>query len=365
MRNVRIAALAALAVTLGSGCSHKQGAAEHASSDDLSGGAPLSSPTALIYVSNEAGGSVAVVDPKAAQVVATIEVGKRPRGIQLSRDRKLLYVTLTGSPSVAPGKADSPPPAADRSADGVAVVDLATRKVARVLPSGPDPETFDVSPDGSTLFVSNEETSELSALDLSSGTVRAKASVGKEPGGVAVRPDGKVVYVTSKADATVSVVDTSTLSILAQIPAGKGPRSVVFAKDGGTAFVTNELGASVTVIDTGAQKSKTEIAIHEDSPMPSGVRPMGAALSPDGKWLYVSTGRGGSLAIIDVAQLKQVRSIDGIGDRPWGIALSPDGKLLYSANGTSTDLSIVNLATGNVDKRVHIGGLPWGLVVAL
>jgi len=366
MRNVRVAALAALAVTLGSGCSQKrQGAAEHASaSPNLNGSAPLNA-TPLVYVSNETSGSVAVVDPATAQVVANIEVGKRPRGIQLSRDRKLLYVAVSGSPLVFPSKADSPPPIVDRNADGVAVVDLATRKVARVLPSGQDPETFDVSPDGSTLFICNEETSELSALDLSSGKIRGTANVGKEPGGVAVRPDGRAVYVSSEKDDQVSVVDPSTLAILAQIPAGKGPRSIVFAQDGGTAFVTNELGGSVTAIDTGAQKSKTEIAIHEDSPMPSGVRPMGAALSPDGKLLYVSTGRGGSLAIIDIAQLKQVRSIDGIGDRPWGIALSPDGKLLYSANGTSTDLSIVNLATGNVDKRVHIGGLPWGLVVAL
>ena len=132
-----------------------------------------------------------------------------------------------------------------------------------------------------------------------------------------------------------------------------------------TAFVSNELGKSVTVLDTMAQKSLAEIAIHEDSPMPSGVRPMGLTLSPDGKLLYVSTGRGGSLAIVDVAQQKQVRSIDGIGGPPLGHrAEHLDGTLLYSANGTSTDLSIVNLATGNVDKRVHIGGLPWGLVVA-
>ena len=90
---------------------------------------------------------------------------------------------------------------------------------------------------------------------------------------------------------------------------------------------------------------------------------MGGVLSPDGKTLYVTCGRGGSVAVIDVAARKQVRSIDGVGDRPWGIALSPDGTKLYTANGTSHDSSIVNLATGNVDKRVQIGGLPWGVVL--
>jgi YVTN family beta-propeller protein len=90
---------------------------------------------------------------------------------------------------------------------------------------------------------------------------------------------------------------------------------------------------------------------------------MGAVLSADGKQLYVSCGRGGSVAVIDVAARKQVRSIDGVGDRPWGIGLSRDGTRLYTANGTSHDVSIVNLGTGNVDDRIHIDGLPWGLLV--
>jgi len=90
---------------------------------------------------------------------------------------------------------------------------------------------------------------------------------------------------------------------------------------------------------------------------------MGQVLSADGKTLYVSCGRGGSVAIVDVAQRTQVRSIDGVGERPWGIALSADGTKLYTANGTGHDVSIVNLTTGNVEKRVPTGGLPWGAAV--
>jgi YVTN family beta-propeller protein len=90
---------------------------------------------------------------------------------------------------------------------------------------------------------------------------------------------------------------------------------------------------------------------------------MGAVLSLDGKTLYVTCGRGGSIAVIDVASKTQVRSIDGVGERPWGIALSPDGARLYTANGTSHDLAIVDPASGNVEKRVAIGGLPWGAAI--
>ncbi len=59
-----------------------------------------------------------------------------------------------------------------------------------------------------------------------------------------------------------------------------------------------------------------------------------------------------------------LRLIDGVGARPWGIAPSRDGKRLYTANGPSNDVSIVDLATGKVEKRIKVGGLPWGVAVA-
>jgi YVTN family beta-propeller protein len=319
----------------------------------------------VVYVTDEEGGFVVAVDPVRAEVIARIPVGKRPRGTEVSRDGTRLFVALSGSPRGGPGidEAHLPPP--DRAADGIGVVDLATRKLVGTFQSGQDPETFDVSPDGKTLFVSNEETAEMTALDASSGAIRGKASVGREPEGVTVRPDGKVVFVTSEQDGEVTVVDAGALVVLAQIPTGHRPRSVVFAKDGVTAFVTNEFDATLTVFDAVTFKAQGTIVLHEDSPMPTGPRPMGAVLSADGKELYVTCGRGGSVAVIDVATRTQVRSLDGVGDRPWGIALSADGSRLYTANGTSHDLSVVNLATGNVDKRVFIGGLPWGVAVRL
>jgi YVTN family beta-propeller protein len=320
-------------------------------------------PAPLVYVSDEEGGVVVAVDPVTAAVVARIPVGKRPRGVKVSRDGKLLYVALSGSPRAGPGVDESTLPPGDRAADGVGVVDLATRKLVSTLPSGQDPETFDLSPDGETLFVSNEETAELSVLDLTSGFIRGRAPVGKEPEGVTVRPDGKVVFVTSEADSEVTAVDTATRAVLAHMPTAARPRSVVFTKDGLLAFATDEAGGKVTVLDAVAYKALGDIAIHTDAPPPAVARPMGAVLSADGKELYVSCGRGGSVAVVDVATRKQVRTIEKVGARPWGIALSRDGTRLYTANGSSGDVSVVDPATGNVEKRVHVGGLPWGVAV--
>ena len=65
-----------------------------------------------LYVSDETGGSVVVIDPAAGKVVERIAVGKRPRGIRLSRDGKELLVALSGSPIAGPGVDESKLPPA-------------------------------------------------------------------------------------------------------------------------------------------------------------------------------------------------------------------------------------------------------------
>src|SRR6185295_3162497 len=110
-------------------------------------------------------------------------------------DHTKLFVALSGSPIAGPGVDESKLPPGDRSADGIGVVDLKTMKVERILPSGQDPEAFDLSADGSTIYISNEETSEMSVVDVAAGSIKAHITIGDEPEGVTLRPDGKFVYV--------------------------------------------------------------------------------------------------------------------------------------------------------------------------
>jgi YVTN family beta-propeller protein len=161
-----------------------------------------------IYVSDETGRDVVVIDPDAGQVVARIEVGKRPRGVRLSKDGKQLFIALSGSPIGGPGVDESKLPPADRAADGIGLVDVASGKLVRKFKSGPDPESFDISPDGKFIYVSNEDAAEMSALDLSTGEIVQRVKVGEEPEGVTVRTDGPVVNLNSEIDNPVFAIDT-------------------------------------------------------------------------------------------------------------------------------------------------------------
>src|SRR5262245_41497095 len=53
-------------------------------------------PGSRLYVTNEVSGDLSVIDTATRQVIATVPLGKRPRGIQFSRDGMTAYVALSG-----------------------------------------------------------------------------------------------------------------------------------------------------------------------------------------------------------------------------------------------------------------------------
>ena len=71
-----------------------------------SGGAPAAAgttPGTRLYVSDETGGHVFAIDADSGQVIEKIAVGKRPRGIKLSRDGRSCSSRCPGRRSPGPG----------------------------------------------------------------------------------------------------------------------------------------------------------------------------------------------------------------------------------------------------------------------
>jgi PQQ-dependent catabolism-associated beta-propeller protein len=311
-----------------------------------------------IYVTNEVSGDLSVIDSGTHGVIATVPLGKRPRGIHASPDGKTLYVALSGSPIAGPDVDESTLPPPDKSADGIGVFDIAQNKLLRIIPGGSDPENFDVSKDGKELFISNEDTSTMSIVDIDSGKVIKTIKVGAQPEGVRVSPDGKKVFITSEEDGTIAVLDPTTGRIVSTFKVGHRPRSIAFMPDGSRAYVNAENDGTVVVFDAKRYKILKAISVGK----PGMIKPMAVLLSADATKLYVSTGRGQQVFTINTADDTVAGSVT-VGKRPWGIAVSPDGKTLYSANGPSNDISIVDLATNTVTGTIHAGSGPWGVVV--
>jgi YVTN family beta-propeller protein len=312
----------------------------------------------LAYVTNEDSQDLSVIDTRVDSVVATVPVGTRPRGVRVSRDGKTVFVALSGSPKCPPSMPDEECEKlkADKTKDGIAVVDVLSRKVTRVLPGGSDPEAFDISRDGSTLFVSNEDAGTASIVDIATGKIRSTVRVGKEPEGVRIHPEGTTVWITGETDHNLSLLDTKTGKVVTQIKVGKRPRDLAFTPDGTRAYVTSEVDGTVWVLDVPTRKVSKVIQLPKDS------KPMGVVVSPDAKRVYVANGRGGTISVIDAAT-STVTSTVPVGQRPWGIALTPDGTKLYTANGPSNDVSVFDTGTLRVSKKIPVGKIPWGVAI--
>src|SRR5438067_412056 len=178
------------------------------SSDRTLSEKPVEAPHFVIYVTNEKSGDLSEIDSATLQVIATIPLGKRPRGIHASADNRFLYIALSGSPIAGPGVDESKLPPPDKSADGIGVFDVLQHKVVRIINAGSDPEEFDLSKDGTLLYASNEDIGGASIVDIAQGNVLQTVKVGDEPEGVTTSPYGKFVYVTSEDAGTISVIDT-------------------------------------------------------------------------------------------------------------------------------------------------------------
>src|ERR1700733_6746155 len=324
-----------------------------------------------VYVTNERSGDVTVIDGGDFSVVATIPVGKRPRGIHASPDGKTIYVALSGTPIAAPpqldakgnpifqkGKDDDDDDdvKADKSADAIGVVDVAQGKLAGKISAGSDPEEFSLSKDGTKLYVSNEDVKTASVINIATGKVEHIIAVGQEPEGVATTPDGKRFYVTCEAGGDIYVVDTAGYTIIGHFKVNVRPRSMDFLPTGGVGFIPSESTGELNVIDTVNFKVLKVITL------PPGSRPMSVKVASDGRKIYVSNGRAGTVSVLDSRRYELLNTIK-VGGRPWGIALSPDGKFLYSANGPSNDVSVVDLAANTEIARIKAGSSPGAVAV--
>jgi YVTN family beta-propeller protein len=324
-----------------------------------------------VYVSNEKSGDVTVINGSDNQVLATIPVGKRPRGIHASPDGKRVYVALSGTPIAAPPQLDAKGnpifqkakdddddegAKADKSADAIGIVDVAQQKLTGKISAGSDPEEFSLSKDGAKLYVSNEDVKTASVIDIATGKVEHIVAVGQEPEGVATTPDGKRFYVTCEAGGDVYVIETAGYTTVGHLKVNARPRSMDFSPGAGIGFIPSESAGELNVIDTVNLKVLKTIAL------PPGSRPMSVKVASNGRKVYVSNGRAGTVSVLDSRTYELLNTIK-VGVRPWGIALSPDGKFLYAANGPSNDVSVVDLDANKEIARVKAGASPWAVTV--
>jgi len=294
------------------------------------------------YVSSEKDQAITLIDLASLSVKGTIPTCKRGRHIQRTADGLIMLACSESN-------------AAD-------VIDPATGKSVRRVPLGDEPEAFDLSPDGKTIYVSNEDEGAVSFIDAANGKVLQTIKVGKEPEGVKVSADGKTLYVTSEVASLVHVIDVASAKVVKNVKVGKRPRRMAFTPDGKELWVTNELDASASIIATDTHTVKDTLKFEVKGARSEDITPVGIQISRDGKRAFVALGRANHVAFVDVPQRK-VTDLVLVGKRAWNVTLDKAEARLYVVNGLSDDVTVVDVATAKPIKSIPVGRVPYGLVV--
>ncbi|HEX3142277.1 MAG TPA: PQQ-dependent catabolism-associated beta-propeller protein [Rhizobacter sp.] len=294
------------------------------------------------YVSSEKDDALTMIDLATLSVKGTVPTCKRGRHIQITPERRIM-VACTDS----------------NVAD---VIDPATGKSLRRIPLGDEPEAFDISPDGKTIYVSNEDEAEASFIDAASGKKLQSIKVGQEPEGVKVSADGKTLYITSEVASLVHVIDVASAKVVKNVKVDKRPRRMAITPDGKELWVTNELGATVSIISTATHSVIDTVKLEVKGVRAQDITPVGILMSRDGKRAFVALGRANHVAFVDVASRKTTNLVL-VGKRAWNLALDKAEARLFVVNGLSDDITVVDVVAGRAIKSIPVGRVPYGVVV--
>jgi len=194
----------------------------------------------LAYVSNQGSANISVVDLKTLAVIETIKVKKGPHNVRFTKDGKLAYVTLQGGA-------------------GIGVIDTQNRKMIKVIPIAgiTGPHNLDLSLDEKTAYI-RDFVHHVAVVDLQSGAVKKIITVGNGHGGIDTTPDGRYVVTAAIADNYVAVIDTKTLK-LTKVIVGNGSHGVRASKDSQWIYVTLSKQNSIAVINVSTMKIEKKI----------------------------------------------------------------------------------------------------------
>lgn len=301
---------------------------------------PVMAQAGEIWISNEKDDTLSVIDTETLEVVRTIEVGERPRGITFSKDFSRLYVCASDS-------------------DTVQVIDPDTGEILHELPSGEDPEQFVLHPDDRHLYIANEDDAITTVVDTVTRKVVAQIDVGIEPEGMAVSPDGTIAITTSETTNMAHWIDTETQELFANTLVDSRPRHAEFVKEGSQMWVSSEIGGTVTVFNVKDQSEVAKIEFEVQGVHPDRVQPVGFEFTEGDAYAFVALGPSNHLAVVN-AETYAVEDYILVGRRVWHMDFNGDRSLLFTTNGVSGDVTVVDVAKREAIKTIKVGRFPWG-----
>jgi len=315
---------------------------------------------ALIYVTNSAGNTLNVIDPRSNKVVQVIRGIELPHGVNFSPDSERVYVS-------------------NEFESVLDVVDRKSGEILRKIPLSGRPNNLAITKDGGRVLVGIKSgPAVVDVIETTSLTLSKSIPVDGSVHNVFVTPDGKYAVSGSIENKAATVIDLGSERVVWEVKFDSGVRPMAFeAKpDGSTSRMFVQLSGlnGFAVVDFARRAEIARIKL-PDQPGGFGVAEdrtgtpsHGIGVAPDGKSLWVNSTLANAVFKYSLPELKLVGHADlpevhPVGHAPTGsvpewITFTPDSKLIYISNSGASSVSAVDTKTLKLAAVIPVGEVP-------
>ena len=280
----------------------------------------------------------------------------------------------------------------------VSVIDSATWKEIRRIPSGKEPHHLYLTPDETSVIVANAGGDSLTFIDPRTAEVQRVVRGTMDPYQLRFSPDMKWFVTVANRLNHIDIYrwNGKELALAKRIPSSKTPSHIWIDSRSTTAYATMQDSDELVAVDLATQTLKWRVK--------TGAMPADVFGTPDDKHLLVGLTGGDHVEVYEVSgpQVKLVKNIptgegahafralgDGrhvfVGNRvantinkidyiklesvtqfkaPGGpdcMEVTADGKLLLVSSRWIKKMSVINIATGELVRQVKVGKSPHGI----
>jgi len=279
-----------------------------------------------------------------------IKVGDSPLAIAVNRQGTIAYV-------------------ADEDSNAVSVVNLKRDRVVATIPTGPNPVSVALLPDGNELFVATLDG--LDVINTLKDQVTQRVEVGDATFGVAVSPNGAYAYVTAVdhpqkvqqspnglSSAGVSIVATSNDRVIGIVGTINDPNNIVVSPNGRDLYLDSESGNDRSFLQVIALASKKVVATINQP----GYQVSAIAADPGGSSVYETADQANLKITVRVLSTTTNRLTNEIStpDPALSLAFSPKGNEVYLCDGNGTALTVLDTASRQVLATLPLRSPPIG-----
>jgi YVTN family beta-propeller protein len=293
--------------------------------------------------------SLAIVDPVAGTVIASVqEGGVTGHEVIASADGRLAYVPIYGNSGVGKPGTDG---------RNMVVIDIAAQKVVASVDFGHGvrPHMPILGPRDGLLYVTTELENAITLIDPKTLKIVGSIPTGQPQSHMlALSHDGRHGYTSNVVPGSVSVLDIVARKTLTNIPISPNTQRISISNDDRWVFTADQTKPRLAVIDTTTNKLKSWIPLEGTG--------YGSAPTPDGRWLLIAIPDKNNVAVIDLQTMQVARSVT-VGKSPQEVLVRPDGKVAYVSCIESDQVAEIDLASWKVTRFIATGkgtdGLAW------